>query len=546
MLSASCILFPPARTAPVRMGWACAPASDSKCSSSSSSSYEALVGGRPDLSVPLALADLKRLIHRKAAEQGATAESGVAPTRVWLDLTNGESLSLTFEKLRDDSPGTCTLRVKQTRLLDECRVDDAKCVDLGCVAVRWNLNTREGVLVDLFKAQKGQRVGCDLSSADDRDVKWGELILRVVDDVASLLGCRHVYLADESSVRIDTWDPRIQGAQSQQVMLKYIRPLTDRVGYYEPRGYYTVDRALYYGFNGAAERAAAQDAAADGAVGAVGAQQVDVGLDESRLRDEDRSAREAASSELSAFDAVRVAPFRRGALASEIACIGGDGDGVRQRQESTLIYRFAKAVGVAQDAAAAAAAAAADDNGTPSDGSEVLVSAFDAAVAASTSGDGEGDGGPIAGHVASYVSLESFVERFGAALDAEVLAAAHLGEMVRLLRDRNREDSEPSRLQAGSLLLGVMFEFYAAYTSRKALPLKRKDYYRTRRPQLQTGEGFTDDGGAGCRTVTSSVTSHSTGVIRVDADAEHVPIIRAAYMLCGVDEEAEECILPWA
>ena len=61
-----------------------------------------------------------------------------------------------------------------------------------------------------------------------------------------------------------------------------------------------------------------------------------------------------------------------------------------------------------------------------------------------------------------------------------------------------------------------------------------------------TGEGFTDDGGAGCRTVTSSVTSHSTGVIRVDADAEHVPIIRAAYMLCGVDEEAEECILPWA
>ena len=144
MLSASCILFPPARTVPVRMGWACAPASDSKCcrmrspqalASSSSSSYEALVGGRPDLSVPLALADLKRLIHRKAAEQGATAESGVAPTRVWLDLTNGESLSLTFEKLRDDSPGTCTLRVKQTRLLDECRLDDptAKCVDLGCV-----------------------------------------------------------------------------------------------------------------------------------------------------------------------------------------------------------------------------------------------------------------------------------------------------------------------------------------------------------------------------------------------------------------------------
>ena len=120
---------------------------------------------------------------------------------------------------------------------------------VGCVAVRWNIETSEGVLVDLFKAKKGQRIGCDLSSADNPRVKWGALMLRVVDDVATLLRCEHVFLADESSVRLDVWDPRTRQRASRQVMLKYLKPLLDGVGYYEQFGYYTLPKALYYGFN---------------------------------------------------------------------------------------------------------------------------------------------------------------------------------------------------------------------------------------------------------------------------------------------------------
>ena len=44
---------------------------------------------------------------------------------------------------------------------------DDTCTDVGCVAVRWDLRAREAVLLDLFKATSGARLGCDLSSADD-------------------------------------------------------------------------------------------------------------------------------------------------------------------------------------------------------------------------------------------------------------------------------------------------------------------------------------------------------------------------------------------
>ena len=43
------------------------------------------------------------------------------------------------------------------------------------------------MLLDLFKAKAGVRLGCDLSSADDAGVRWGHLMLRVVDDVAATL-----------------------------------------------------------------------------------------------------------------------------------------------------------------------------------------------------------------------------------------------------------------------------------------------------------------------------------------------------------------------
>ena len=579
-MSALCI-FLPARMMPVTAS----PAHPttipeyrrSKCPQAiASSPYEALVGGRPDLSVPLERRDLRRLIYRKAKE-GEIAEEREAPTRVWLDLTNGESLSLTFEKLRDDHPGTCTLRVKQTRLLDECRVDDptAQCADLGCVAVRWNLLTREGVLIDLFKAKKGERVGCDLSSADSREVKWGELMLRVVDDVASLLGCRHVYLADESSVRIDTWDAHSRVARSQQVMLKYLKPLIDGIGYYERFGYFTIERSLYYGFNGAARHASRS-----GSQGTITASEV---IEEGRSDDGEKRARNAASVELSSFEAVRTAPFRSGGFASALefahASEGGEKDisvveGLKkahQAQKSTFINRFAEAVGAAQDAAVEASHAT--DCRTADE--HVLVSAFRTAVV-------EGDakfarvGGPMAGQVATYATLETLFERFDGALDAELLGARHFGAMIRILRDRNRlvvtesgreeggaterqeVTDEPSRLLAGSLLLFLMFEFYAAYPSRKALPLKRKDYYHHRRsaaggaseddhndepPAVSTDEEWAS--------LMSAVhmypsSAQNTGVIRVDADGEHVPIVREAFLLCGVDEAADECVLPWA
>ena len=390
--------------------------------------------------------------------------------------------------------------MKQT-LLDECRVDDptAQCADLGCVAVRWNLLTREGVLIDLFKAKKGERVGCDLSSADSREVKWGELMLRVVDDVASLLGCRHVYLADESSVRIDTWDAHSRVARSQQVMLKYLKPLIDGIGYYERFGYFTIERSLYYGFNGATKHASRSRS-------------------QGRLRPR-RLSRKAVpmKARRGQGSGVRRAEFIRSrahcpvpkrwlrlGLESAHASEGGEKDvsvvkkgleKAHQAQKSTFIHRFAEAVGAAQDAAVEASHAT---DGKTAD-EHVLVSAFRTAVV-------EGDakfaqvGGPMAGQVATYATLETLFERFDGVLDAELLGARHFGAMIRILRDRNRlvvtesgreeggaterqeVTDEPSRLLAGSLLLFLMFEFYAAYPSRKALPLKRKDYYHHRRP----------------------------------------------------------------
>ena len=65
-------------------------------------------------------------------------------------------------------------------------------------------------------------------------------MLRVVDDVAALLGARHVFLADESSVRLGVWDARRGMPATTQIMLKYLFPLSRGFGYYEPSGYYTV------------------------------------------------------------------------------------------------------------------------------------------------------------------------------------------------------------------------------------------------------------------------------------------------------------------
>lgn len=204
---------------------------------------EALEGGRPSSAISIDSQTFAKLIREtiNARNHNCAGDDPPAHIRAWLELQNGENVLVSFEHLPDDTMETCTMRVRQTRQMAECNAENPEaCRDLGCVAVRWNLRTREGVVVDLFKAKKGQRVNCDISSADNPSVKWGQLMLRVVDDMAAMLDIRHVYLADESSVQMAVWNERTKDAQSVQVMLKYIRPLLDGFAYYERSGYYDV------------------------------------------------------------------------------------------------------------------------------------------------------------------------------------------------------------------------------------------------------------------------------------------------------------------
>ena len=209
--------------------------------SSITSRHEALEGGRPDAAAPVDSASLVQLI------KGAIHDDFDA--RVWLELTNGENLIVVFERTCDDGPEMCTMRVRQTRFSDACELDEngSGCHDVGCVAVRWDLQQREGVLLDLFKATKGNRIMCDLSSADNPNVPWGRLLMRVVDDVAALLRVRHVYVADEASTQLGSWNFRDDRPEDVQVMLKYLRPLLHGVGYYEKSGFFDIPQAEYYG-----------------------------------------------------------------------------------------------------------------------------------------------------------------------------------------------------------------------------------------------------------------------------------------------------------
>ena len=150
------------------------------------SHYDALLGGRPLSALQTTMAELAQIIRQ-------TVDEGAMPSRVWLDLDNGECLTVIFERTRDDTVGrTCTMRVRQSRVLDECSLEEpGGCRDVGCVAVRWNVQTHEAVLVDLFKATKGERLGCDLSSADNRSVKWGQLMVCVLSRTP-LLTPKHI------------------------------------------------------------------------------------------------------------------------------------------------------------------------------------------------------------------------------------------------------------------------------------------------------------------------------------------------------------------
>ena len=180
--------------------------------------YEALEGGRPKSAAHIrSRAAFTQLIRR-------TAHPASDPARIWLDLANGESLVVGFEPCAGEE-GCCTMRVRQTRVAGECSLDNpAGCTDAGCVAVRWDLRNNEGVLLDLFKAKAGARLGCDISSADDGGVKWGRLMMRVVDDVAALVGVRAVYVADESSQTLRVWDDESEEGKPVQVRLQPLQP----------------------------------------------------------------------------------------------------------------------------------------------------------------------------------------------------------------------------------------------------------------------------------------------------------------------------------
>jgi hypothetical protein len=421
--------------------------------------YEALHGGRPGSAKQIDGAELANTIRRVAMGESE-------PQRVWLDVQdctsyrdhcNGESLVVVLRKLRDDSKATCTMSVRQTRVLDACDVDSNPegCRDVGCVAVRWNLSTSEAVLIDLFKGTKGERVGCDISSADNREVKWGRLMLGIVDDLAALLHVRHVYLGDEASTKLVVWSSKKGHAESVQVMLKYLHPLVRGVGYYEPHGYYNVKEAQYYGLRGeCADRVSSDDMVA--------------------------ATASAAARDLNAFNQLRTAPFCGGEFARALLARGAaHAERGGTPVTSTLIYRFALALASVHDASVA----------SPPSPSSASFAALRHAAAA-LEGDDEADGsvsGPL--HHQHWThsrtplpgdpSLSDFLLRHARTLDSrELLDAPHLGAVAAVLHRRNRDASHTEDGQrAGALLLELMFDFFAVWSPTRQMPLKRKDLH---------------------------------------------------------------------
>jgi hypothetical protein len=472
--------------------------------------YEALHGGRPSSAMPVPLSKLAALA-RSAALDGQTS-------RVWLDLTNSESLVVAFEPVgaSDSAEGCCcTMRVKQQRIVDECPVDGG-CDDSGCVAVRWDLHAHEAVLLDLFKAKGGERLGCDLSSADDSSVRWGELMMcvaaartcrlaiaaqllaclcaclacapahgatasrhgcdaayrtrppahgvgpcarrHVLDHMASLLGMRYVFVADEAVVELGIRDADASGGSGHApVPLSYLHALIHGMGYYERHGFYRVPHDQFY----------------------FSARHSTLDYNPELIA----TARESAARELGAIDAARRARFGGHGLCRVLEAIEHGSEALRgvwpppPSVKSTLIYRFANAMARAHDMA---------------DG-EACVEAFAAAVRE----DDAGTGGPLPNrfrvHARSTVpyepSLGSFVRRHAEALDAAALSAPSLGELARVLRDRCRsgesevaanaaEVAAGNRAHMGSaaLLAALTFDFYAAWQPRRERPLMRKDF----------------------------------------------------------------------
>lgn len=205
-----------------------------------------------------------------------------------------------------------------------------------------------------------------------------------------------------------------------------------------------------------------------------------------------------------------------------------------QPRSLSLVERFALAVGAAQDSSEGTGAA--EDEWR-------LVNAFHLAVASDglpATHDGSAAGAiPHRMWVHSRdavpvgASLAEFIARHAGSIDAALLRTGHLGDMIELLYARNRgatgeargdEQWEQShRTQAGALLVALMFDFFAVWSpSRGRVPLKRKDYQRSREtaqtfmsapePAASTGDGTVAD-------------------IAIRTRKLHVPIVRQAFVL---------------
>ena len=463
---------------------------------------EAQEGGRPATATRINDGEFAKLVHGAAFRD--------EPARVWLELVNGENLVVSFETTVDDVANTtCTMRVRQSRLEDQCSPTFPEaCRAEACVAVRWNLRHRRGMLLDLFKARKGCRTNCDLSNTQDRSVRWGELLLRVTDDIAALLGCRHVFLADEASVQLNVWDPKKGAPSSHQVMLKYLRPLVEGVAYYDRFGYYTIDRKEW-------PIETRKDCAAEAA-----------GACDERVH----AAQAKAMAHINSFNAVRTAPFAGGLFADALASIEHAKGERTPPTEETLIWRFGSAVATAQVQAAAAGAA-----------EEAVVEAFRAAIARQE----EDEDAPELPHrfgvharnaVPSDRRLAEFCEHHAAALDADILSCAHLGEMMKVLFERNKS-GERRGLEAGSLLLALMFDFFALWAPRRFMPLKRKDYYE--------GGGLMSAMLCGKeRLGTCMPPAHSSEPFSMGLE-RRTPLVSEVFFLCAAGLEDDLCELPW-
>ena len=99
------------------------------------------------------------------------------------------------------------MRVRRTRVLDECSVDNpSACRDVGCCAIRWDLTTREGAIVDLFKSVGRERAGCDLSI--DRASGGAMMVWLVCEGAPSFTAVRGTRRSQWAAQQRPVWSTR--------------------------------------------------------------------------------------------------------------------------------------------------------------------------------------------------------------------------------------------------------------------------------------------------------------------------------------------------